>query len=76
MLGQVMDLDCLQWSVPVGMSAGLGSALLALAKGGVSWRRGSQCLWGSWLGNKPLGASDGAGFQQHSVLREGGQGLG
>ena len=72
----VRGLGCQQRSVPVGVSAGLGSVLLALAKGGVSWRRGAQRLWGSWLGNKPSGASDGASFQQHSVLREGGQGLG
>lgn len=72
----VRGLGCQQWSAPVGMSTGLGSVLLALAEGGVSWRRGSQCLRGSWLGNKPSGASDGASFQQHSALREGGQGLG
>lgn len=34
----------------VGMSTGLGSVLLALAEGGVSWRRGSQCLRGSLVG--------------------------
>lgn len=70
----VRGLGCQQWSAPAGMSMGLGSALLALAEGGVSWRRGSQCLRGSWLGNKPSGASDGAGFQ--STQRSGKEGRG